>query len=145
VNAAAPASGERFSFVQRVRFADLDALGHVNNVEFLRFVETARIAYVRSLMPDYTPLLDQGFSFILAESQISYRSPAFLDEDLRTTIHAAQVRRSSVLVAFEMRVEGDGRLVAEGHNVVVGYDFSEARPRPLPDDLRARLTAQDVG
>ncbi len=79
-------AGALFSFVQRVRFSDLDALGHMNNVEFLRFVETARIAYVRSLMPDYTPLLDEGFGFILAESHISYRSPAHLDEDLHTTI-----------------------------------------------------------
>lgn len=141
----APAPGEPFSFVQRVRFSDLDALAHMNNVEFLRFVETARIAYVRSLMPDYTPLLDRGFGFILAESHISYRSPAHLDEDLRTTIRPEEVGRSSVRAAFEIHAEGDGRLVAEGYNVVVGYDFSEGRSRALPDDLRARLSPASVG
>ncbi len=46
---------------------------------------------------------------------------------------------------FEIHAEGDGRLVAEGYNVVVGYDFTEGRSRPLPEDLRARLGAPDVG
>ena len=40
-----------FSFVDRVRFGDLDAMRHLNNVEFLRFFETARIAYITELVP----------------------------------------------------------------------------------------------
>ena len=35
-----------FSFTDEVRFADLDAMGHLNNVAFLAFFESARVAYV---------------------------------------------------------------------------------------------------
>ena len=39
-------SGGRFSMTQKVRFGDLDAMQHMNNVEFLRYFETARIEYI---------------------------------------------------------------------------------------------------
>lgn len=41
-----------FSIVQRVRFGDLDAMGHLNNVEFLRYFETARIAFMQQPIPE---------------------------------------------------------------------------------------------
>ncbi len=47
----AGAAREDFSMVQRVRFGDLDAMQHMNNVEFLRFFETARIDFITQLAP----------------------------------------------------------------------------------------------
>jgi acyl-CoA thioesterase FadM len=58
---------ERFSMVQRVRFGDLDAMQHLNNVEFLRFFETARIEYITHLFPQHSPDQPQDFGFIFAE------------------------------------------------------------------------------
>ena len=48
-----PADDEHwpFSIVDRVRFGDLDAMRHLNKVEYLRFFETARIAYITELVP----------------------------------------------------------------------------------------------
>ncbi len=133
---------EPFSILQKVRFGDLDAMAHMNNVEFLRFFETARIAWIQAVMPDHAPTSRQDFGFIFAECHIAYRSPAFFDETLRTWIEPGELRRSSVRLDFTMRAEGDGRLVAEGWGVLVGYDYAAGRPKPLPDDLRARLGAR---
>ena len=130
---------EPFSLVQRVRFGDLDAMQHMNNVEFLRFFETARIAWIQEVMPEHSPTSRQEFGFIFAECHIAYRSPAFFDEELRTWIEPAELRRSSVRLDFTMRAEGDGRLVAEGWGVLVGYDYAAGRSKPIPDELRGRL------
>lgn len=131
-----------FSHVERVRFGDLDAMQHMNNVEFLRFFETARIEYLKTLFPDHRPTHREQFGFIFAECRIAYRSPAFYDERIRTEIRPGRVGRSSLHLDFEMRAEGDDdRLVAEGHGVLVGYDYEAGRSRPLPDALRDRLTA----
>ena len=54
---------ERFSTLQRVRFGDLDAMQHMNNVEFLRFFETARIDYLRALSPEHAPTAKRQFGF----------------------------------------------------------------------------------
>ena len=128
-----------FSIVQRVRFGDLDAMQHMNNVEFLRFFETARIDYLRSLTPEHAPTSRREFGFIFAECHIAYRSPAHFDEEIRTFIRPGELKRSSIRLDFEMRAEGDGRLVADGWGVLVGYDYEQGRARPIPDTLRERI------
>jgi len=130
---------EPFSIVQTVRFGDLDAMQHMNNVEFLRFFETARIAYIGRLFPEHAPTDPVEFGFIFAECHIAYRSPALFDERLSTSIRPSELRRSSFRLEFEMRAEGDRRAVADGWGVLVGYDYREGRARPLPERVRARL------
>jgi acyl-CoA thioester hydrolase len=129
----------RFSIVQRVRFGDLDAMQHMNNVEFLRFFETARIDYVRTLLPERAPTKRQEFGFIFAECHIAYRAPAFFDEEIRTFVWPSELARSSLRLEFEMRSESDGRLIADGYGVLVGYDYVEGRARPIPEELKARI------
>jgi acyl-CoA thioester hydrolase len=129
------------SFVhrERVRFGDLDAMRHLNNVVFLRYFETARIAYIRELVPAHDPAHPENddFGVIFAECHIDYRSPVHFDEDVEIRCSVADVRRSSFRLAFEMRV-GE-RLAAEGYGVLVGFDYAAQRAKPLPDLLRERL------
>ena len=129
-----------FSIVQRVRFGDLDAMGHLNNVEFLRYFETARIDFMRQALPGHAPGRRRGFGFIFAECHINYRSPASFDEDIRIFIRPGELRRSSFRLEFEMRCDGDDRLVAEGYGVLVGYDYAAGKALPIPDEVRERLS-----
>ena len=128
-----------FVHTERVRFGDLDAMRHLNNVVFLRYFETARIGYLRHLVPSHHPAEPEtsGFGLIFAECHIKYRSPVFFDESLEVHCGIADVRRSSLKVTFAMKV-GD-RLAAEGHGVLVGYDYGAKKAQVLPETLRARL------
>ena len=58
---------------------------------------------------------------------------------LRVDVWAAEVKRSSVKIAFEMRCEADERLVAEGWGTLVGYDYAAGRAAPLPEEVAARM------
>ena len=73
--------GDGFSTVQRVRFGDLDAMQHMNNVEFLRFFETARIEYISTLAPDHAPtsptLMPKSAACRASVSASAARSTAF--------------------------------------------------------------------
>src|SRR3954451_17841093 len=128
-----------FVHVERVRFGDLDAMRHLNNVVFLRYFETARITYLRHLMPSHDPAHpeQEGFGLIFAECHVNYRSPAQFDEQVAIECSVADVRRSSFRVPFTMSVED--RVVAEGYGVLVGFDYPGQRAAALPDALRARL------
>jgi acyl-CoA thioester hydrolase len=130
-----------FSTVQRVRFGDLDAMQHMNNVEFLRFFETARIDYIRQLSPEHAPTQRREFGFIFAECHIAYRAPAFFDDAIRTYVWPSELRRSSLRVAFEMRVDDD-RLVADGWGTLVGYDYDAGRAQPIPEAFRELIEPQ---
>jgi acyl-CoA thioester hydrolase len=132
-----------YTYTDRVRFGDLDAMGHLNNVAFLGFFESARIAYLRELLPAHDPTDPVDFGLIFAECKINYRSPGRYDELIRTRVRPASVARSSFRIEFEIRADPDARLLAEGYGVLVGYDYRIERSQPLPDALKAVL--RDAG
>jgi acyl-CoA thioester hydrolase len=117
---------------ERVRFGDLDAMRHLNNVVFLRYFETARIAFIRQLVPEHDPSHPErdDFGVIFAECHIAYRSPVYFDEEVAIECSVGEVRRSAFQVTFRMTVEQ--RLAAEGYGWLVGYDYSLQRATPLP-------------
>ena len=128
-----------FSFTDDVRFADLDAMGHLNNVTFLAFFENARVAYVTEALGAREPGRTADGGFVVAETKISYRSPARYGERIETLLRPGTIGRSSFSCEFEMRV-GE-RLLAEGYAVLVAYDTALAKPVPVPAALRERLLA----
>lgn len=135
---------EPFVHREHIRFGHLDAMRHLNNVEFLRFFETARIEYLRTVIPDHDPAHPDGdFGVIFAECHINYRSPGQYNELLEITIRPTDIKRSSFRVAFEMRV-GD-RLLAEGWGALVGYDYAQGKAAPLPARVTEALQAASSG
>ena len=126
---------------ERVRFGDLDAMRHLNNVVFLRSFETARIGFIRTLLPQHDPAHPEAtdLGFIFAECTIRYRSPVRFDELVEVHCSVGEVRRSAFEVRFDMRV-GERR-AAEGGGWLVGYDYRLERAAPLADGVRATLVA----
>jgi acyl-CoA thioester hydrolase len=131
-----------FVHCERVRYGDLDANRHLNNVVFQRYFETAWISYRGTLGVPVDPFIETGFELIFAEFHINYRSPVQFDEELDTALTITDIKRSSFRVGFEMRV-GE-RLCAEGYGVYVGFDYEEQRAIPLPESLRARFEGEAV-
>jgi acyl-CoA thioester hydrolase len=130
----------RFVHREVVRFGDLDALHHLNNVVFLRYFETARINFVRTLWPGRDGPPEAGpFGLIFAECHINYRSPVQFDEEVAVGCWIGEVRRSAFRVDFDMQV-GE-RVAADGYGWLVGFDYEAQEARPLPDDLRERLVS----
>ena len=127
-----------YTHTERIRFGDLDAMRHLNNVVFLRYFETARINYLNSLFDTHDPVnRDGGFGFIFASCHIDYRSPGHFDEDVAIRVRPADIGTKSLKLEFDMRV-GE-RLLAEGYGVLVGYDYESQSSAVLPEALKARL------
>jgi acyl-CoA thioester hydrolase len=133
------AAGWAFIHSDEIRFSDLDVMGHLNNVAFLVFVESARIAYIRSRVPAHDPTLSRDFGMLVAEAKVSYRSPGRFGEQVDTHLKPADLGSTSFRTDFEMRV-GD-RVLADGYAVMVVCDRTTWRPVPIPDALRELLAA----
>ncbi len=128
-----------YTQLDEIRFADVDALGHLNNVAFLTFVESARVGYLASLLPGYDPTLaGSELSVVVASAQINYRSPGSYGELVHTRLRPGALGRTSFRLQFEMAV-GE-RPLADGDGVFVCYDTVARMPIPLPEALRARLS-----
>ncbi len=118
-----------------VRFADTDAMGHVNNAVYLTYCEIARIAYWTDVTGEPIRLGTQGAeSLILAEARISYRAPAFHGETVTVETRATRIGRSSFNLEHRLTACEAGkpsRLVATSESVLVRYDYTLERPVPL--------------
>jgi acyl-CoA thioester hydrolase len=130
----------RFSIRLDVRFRDIDAVGHVNNAVYLTYLEQARLGYWMKLT-GRSNLKD--IDIILARVEIDYRTPVTFGETVDVAVRCASMRRSSCTLDLRLTEGASGRLVAEARNVVVYFDYASGRSRPIPEDLRARIRAQD--
>jgi acyl-CoA thioester hydrolase len=130
-----------------VRFADTDAMGHVNNAKYLTYVETARTRYIEEvILGEPTRLGVYGeLSFIVAEVRLAYRSPAHYGETLTVETRTSGIGTTSLqmdhrITAPESPV-GQARLVAVCESVLVRYDYGSESPVPVSADEIERIEA----
>ena len=132
-----------------VRFADTDAMGHVNNAVYLTFVEAARVAWWTATTGE--PLereAGRAEGLILAEAEIAFRSPLFFGETVTVETRANRLGRTSLGLDHRFtagRPGGPVRVVATCRSVVVRYDYVAERPIPWRADLIDRLDAFEGG
>jgi acyl-CoA thioester hydrolase len=128
-----------------VRFADTDAMGHVNNAVYLTYCESARIAYWTEVTGEPVRLGTEGAeSLILAEARITYRAPAFHGETITVETRATRIGRSSFTLEHRLTARaGDGpsRLVATSDSILVRYDYAADAPIAISATHRAAIEA----
>lgn len=132
-----------------VRFADTDAMGHVNNASYLTYAEIARVAYYERVTGEPLPLPrgDHGAdeAMILAEIRITYRSAAFYGEILAVETRVDAIGRSSFRMVHRLTAprsrHGPARLIAVADSVLVSYDYRIERSIPVPASLVEAIEA----
>jgi acyl-CoA thioester hydrolase len=118
-----------------VRFADLDAYGHVNNAVFFTYLETARIKLLKERLTDD---LQSGLLFLVVEANCRYLAPINLYDRVRVTLTADRIGRSSFTLNY--RIDNGGqRLFAEASTVMVCFHAPTSASVRIPDSLRQFL------
>ena len=122
-----------------VRYADLDAQGHLNNAKYLTYFEQARVRYFEEL-----GLFSRNKSFmdigvIIADIHIKYRAPVHLGAPIRVGVRTAAVGNKSITVQQTI-VDGDsGQVYAEGTVILVTYDYRTSQTVPVSDAWREKF------
>lgn len=121
----------RFVFERPVRFADIDSLGHVNNVRFFDYLEDARVALLHPMRWRKSGGARPGI--VVARHEIDYRRALdFRIEPIRVELWVTEITSVRFNLAYEIR--DDDTLYAEARSVMVAYDVDNARPRRLGED-----------
>ncbi len=118
-----------------IPYGDIDGMGHVNNVAYLRYLEWARSKYWLAMRgsADFWDI-----DFVVARCEIDYRSPAHMGEVLEIEVHVPRTGNSSFDFAY--RVTGaDGRLVVEAKTTQVCYDWDTRAAKPLSPERRDEI------
>jgi acyl-CoA thioester hydrolase len=133
--------------VSVVRFADTDAMGHVNNAGFLTYVESARLAWWTDVTGEAIRREPgRAEALILAEADVAYRAPVFYGETVVVESRPSRIGRTSIGLEHRLTASlpgGPARLVATCRSVIVRYDYVAERPVPFPPALIDRIEADE--
>jgi acyl-CoA thioester hydrolase len=112
------------------RFADSDALGHVNNATLATYVELGRLDF----LGQFPGFVD---SLILAHLSLDYRQQVRLGQRVEVQTRLVRLGRSSMELKQDILAEGV--VAVECRSVVVHFDYASQQSAPLPDHVREVL------
>jgi acyl-CoA thioester hydrolase len=140
----------RHRYVCPLRWADLDMLGHVNNVRYVDYLQEARVDLLRTHRwpesagdEDATSALADAI--IVGRHEVSYRAPLlFSERPVVIECWVTELRAGSFTLAYEVFDEdeaGERTVYVEASTMLAPYRFDIESPRRLRPEERAVLEA----
>jgi acyl-CoA thioester hydrolase len=131
----------RFVTPVAVRFGDLDTLGHVNNVPYVRYLEEGRADYYDEVVG--APLESTGT--VIAELHVEYRNEITRGQTVEVAVRVPELGDSSVPMEYEIRTSDpeteadEATVAAEAETVQVNTDRETGEAAPVPESWRTAI------
>jgi acyl-CoA thioester hydrolase len=117
-----------------IRWGDMDAMGHVNNTVYFRYMEQARIGWFESLVPRADAWGE--ISIVIVNASCNFRRPINYPGTVEVKVFAGAPGGSSVQTFYELNVADEVYADGDATVVFVGRD---QRPLRIPDPIRALI------
>jgi acyl-CoA thioester hydrolase len=125
-----------------VAWGEMDAFQHVNNIVYLRYAESARIAYLEQAgLSD--ALQTTGIGPILGSIECRYKFPLTYPDTVRVGTRVSEIGADRFHVQFCIVSTRHQRIAAEGSSVIVAFDYRRGSKAPLPESVRAGIEAME--
>lgn len=121
-----------FSCNIRVRTYELDLYQHVNNANYLNYLEHGRMEFLHAIGFDYKEFTHNGYGIYVTRIDIQYKRPAFLNDELTITCIPVQRKRLKGVLYQEIR-RGDEVLIEA--EVTYATVNQQGRPSPVPPEF----------
>lgn len=130
-----------FHYPIQIRWADIDALNHVNNAVYLSYFEQARIDYFREAVNWNW----EEVGMILAKSCIDYHKPLLARDQAEVWLRVSKLGNKS----FEMENKvvrynnGQTEIITSCISTIVTYDYRNELTVPIPAHVRQAVLARE--
>ena len=132
----------RHIYLCPLRWADMDSLGHVNNVTYVDYLQESRVDMLRVHAPA-TGGEQLAEGTVVVRHEVEFVAPlVFRPEPVRIETWVTRIRAASFTMAYEIldeQPEGVRRVYARARTVLTPYVFNEERPRRIRDQERTVL------
>jgi acyl-CoA thioester hydrolase len=112
--------------------ADIDFMGHVNNARYLNWVQDAVLAHWNKLAPPETAA---KYLWVALKHEITYRKPAFLDDDVIATVVLEKVQGARSF--YDTVIKRGEDVLAEVKSSWCCVDAKTLRPARIAADVQA--------
>lgn len=130
-----------------VAWGEMDALGHVNNVVYFRYLESSRVEYIRRI--GHGRLRNDGSNatnqvgFILQSAQARFRVPLEYPDTVRVTSRAVRVETDRFTLTHVVMSTTRSVVAAIGESVIVTYDYAAKAKMPMSESVRRGILEID--
>ena len=122
----------RFEFT--IPASALDANGHVNNVQYVQWMQDVAVRHFSSI-GGTAPMRALQATWVVRAHHIEYLAPAFLDELIEVRTWVANIRRVRSLRRYEFTRLSDGQLLVRGETEWVFVHAGTGRPLAIPAEV----------
>jgi len=131
-----------FTFELTAGPSDIDDLGHVSNLVYLRWVQDAAVAHSSSLGWDGDAYRRLGSVWVVRRHQIDYVQQVVAGERIEIATWVESWKGVSSVRRTSMRRAPAGPVVCTAATTWVFVDPTSGRPRKIPDQLRDRFGSE---
>ena len=124
-----------YATILPIRWGDMDAMNHVNNTVYFRYMEQARIEWLESLGYGTGQHTDEGP--VIVNAGCTYLVPLVYPGNVEVRMFIGHPGRSSLPTHYELRLQGNDKLYATGDAKMVWINPASGRSIPLPGNMRA--------
>ncbi len=119
-----------------VRWGDMDALGHVNNIMYFRYFEQARLQWLEHI--GFATLGTDTEGMVIVDNHAEYLKPVVYPMHVSITVHGHSPGRSSFISVYTLTV--DDVVFTRGSAKIVWVDTVLNKSIPLPESVRALVS-----
>jgi len=123
----------------QIRFCDTDGLGHVNNANYLSYMELARMSYIDAVFGSSIDWASNGV--ILAKAIVDFKLPVMLHDKLFVYIRTSRLGTKSfdIEYLFVREKNGESEVVSSGSTVMVAYNYATNKTVEILPEWRKRV------
>ena len=119
---------------QSVAWGDMDAFGHLNNVIYYRYIESARIAYLDALN-----IFNYSVGPVVISNNCQYLKAVFYPDQLKIATRVEELRNSAMRMHYVIWSESLQQVVAKAEAVIVFVNPKTMQKASIPEQLRADI------
>ena len=133
-----PSEARKLAHVERIpiRWGDMDAMGHVNNIVYFRYMEQARISWFEQLLPRRDAAW-KTTGIVIANALCNFRRAMTYPGTVEVKVYTAHPGGSSIGTYYELLLENE--IYADGAAVVVFIDMKTQKAKRIPEEIRSLL------
>lgn len=127
-----------FELTIDVADGDIDSLGHVSNIAYVRWIQDVAVAHSTALGFDVDAYKRMGAVFVIRRHEIDYVRPVLRSDVVKARTWIDSVMAAKCVRMTELR-RGDGEIVAQARTTWGFVDVARGRPTRIPAEVRAAL------
>jgi len=121
-----------------VAWGEMDSMGHVNNIVYFRYFESARIAYFEK-MDLMGHMAETGIGPILGEISCKFKIPLSYPDKVLIGVKVVSIEEDRFIMNHIVVSTKHQKVAAQGDGVIVTFNYLEGKKVPVPEIVKQRI------